>query len=59
MMMSMWWQNQSVNLTLCLAAGVAAGVRMLRDRVAALASPASRRWAQERVVRLITVVAGH
>ena len=58
-MMSMWWQNHSVSLTLCIAAGVTAGLRLMRDRAAVLSSPASRRWAQERVVRLITVVAGH
>jgi hypothetical protein len=59
MMMSMWWQNHSVSLTLCVAAGVATGIRLTRDRAVSLTSPASMRRAQDRVARLITVVAGH
>ncbi len=57
--MSMWWQNHSVSAALCMAAFVAASARALHDRAAALTSPSSRRRAQEQVVRLITVVAGH
>ena len=58
-MMSMWWQNQSVSLALSAAAGLAASGRLVRDRAASLASPAALRRVQDRVVRLITVVAGH
>ncbi len=57
--MSMWWQNHSVSLTLSVAAFLAAGTRVMHDRAVALTSPSSRRRAQEQVVRLITVVAGH
>ena len=53
--MSMWLSNQSVSVAVILATGW----RALHDRAASLAHPSTLRRAQSRVVRLITVVAGH
>jgi hypothetical protein len=53
--MSMWLSNQSVSLSLL----VAGGLRVVQQGALSLASPARLRRAQTRVVRLITVVAGH
>lgn len=53
--MSMWMSNQSV----CLSLALAAGWRALHLGALSLARPAALRRAQSGVVRLITVVAGH
>ncbi len=53
--MSMWISNQSVSLAVL----VVAGLRVVQQGVSSLASPAMRRRAQSRALRLITVVTGH
>ncbi|MEP6504858.1 MAG: hypothetical protein ABJD97_16070 [Betaproteobacteria bacterium] len=53
--MSIWWSNQSLSLALC----VVTGVRAMQFKAQALTHPSTLRRAQSRVVRLITVVAGH
>ena len=53
--MSMWLSNQSVSVAVLLAGGL----RVLQHGALSLVSPAALRRAQTRVVRLITVVAGH
>ena len=53
--MSMWLSNQSVSVSLLLAGGL----RVVQHGASSLVSPATLRRAQTRVVRLITVVAGH
>jgi hypothetical protein len=53
--MSIWWSTQFVSLALC----VATGVRAMQFKAASLTRPPSLRKARARVVRLITVVAGH
>ena len=53
--MSMWLSNQSVSVALLLAGGL----RVVQHGALSLVSPVTLRRAQTRVVRLITVVAGH
>jgi len=53
--MSMWLSNQSVSVSLLMVAGL----RAVQHGATSLASPAALRRAQDQVVRLITVVAGH
>ena len=53
--MSMWLSNQSASVAVLLAAGL----RVVQHGASSLVSPATLRRAQARVVRLITVVAGH
>ena len=53
--MSMWLSNQSMSVALL----VTGGLRVVQHGALALVSPATLRRAQTRVVRLITVVAGH
>jgi hypothetical protein len=57
--MQTWWSNHSVSLALCLATGVRAVQSRAVSGAQSLASPARLRHAQEKVVRLIAVVAGH
>jgi hypothetical protein len=53
--MSRWWSNNSRGLGHYLATGV----RAVQWRALSLTHPSTLRHAQEQVVRLITVVAGH
>ena len=53
--MSMWLSNQSVSLAVI----VATGWRAMHYKAASLARPSTLRRARSRMVRLITVVAGH
>lgn len=53
--MSMWLSNQSVSVAVI----VAAGWRVMHYKAASLAHPSTRRRAQARLARLITLVAGH
>jgi len=53
--MSTWWSNNSGTLGHYLATGV----RAVQCRALSLTRASTLRHAQEQVVRLITVVAGH